>query len=87
MYMGALGVNILKPIKYENEDFSMTDFEHFTRKYIKNALKNLRVELQMVYCNTPYYERSNKANYILGQIDALESLKNSFNYEFKWGDT
>lgn len=53
----------------------MRDFESFTRKYIKDTLKNLRAELQMVYINTPYYERSNKSNYILGQIDALERLK------------
>lgn len=61
----------------------MTEFELFTRTHIKYQLQNLREELQLVDSNTRYEERSNKRNYILGQIDALERFKKRLNSEFK----
>lgn len=61
----------------------MTEFELFIRTHIKYQLQNLREELQLVDSNTRYEERSNKRNYILGQIDALERLKKRLNSEFK----
>lgn len=61
----------------------MTDYELFTRTHIKYTLQNLRNELQLVDSNTRYEERSNKRNYILGQIDALEYLKKRLNSEFE----